>query len=340
MAFAPIWKDRIVTLSPSAAYVDYTIHQGSGSGPVIFSGRAYARPDASAVTTRINDICAAYLAATLPNLGSRFTPMQVSETFVTKAGGTTKDTITFVNDWSYDPSRVLSASHPLSDPINGELDPRQWLVFSVLSGASSVNVTLHFTDGSSSVVAVPVAMSADFNDDFNGDFVQSDDPSKSGTAVLDLSAFSDLASVTFLGVTLQVRAEACARYAAFYVNAYGGWDSFLLDGYDTQQDQLTRHTIQVEADNTDLSGRGLKDYAVEVSPEWTLRTGLLTDDESGRMHHLLNSAEVYLCDLSTGQFLPVVLTDATAPKQTFKGNGRRPVSYTFTAKLAQERFRL
>lgn len=339
MAFAPIWKDRFVTLASATPYEDYEIRQGSAAGPVIFSGRAYTRPDASDPVARINDICAPYLAAALPNLGSRFTPMQVSETFVTLVGGVAVDTITFVNDWSYDPARVLSASVPLSDPINGELDPRQWLVFSVLSGASSVNVTIYFGDGTSAVVAVPVAFTADFNDDFNGDFAQSDDPSKSGTAVLDLSPFTDIVRVSFLGTTLQVREQGCAKYAVYYTNAYGGWDTFLLDGYDTRADQLTRHTIETEYDNSDQTARGRRDYAIEVAPEWTLRTGILSDDESSRMHHLLNSVDVYLCDLATGDFRPVTISDATTPRQDFRGNGRRPNQYTFTARLAQERFR-
>ena len=338
MAFAPIWKDRYVTLA-TAAYADFEIRTGSSSGQVIYTGRSYARPGESNAVARINDVCAAYLSSPFPSFGSLYTSMLVSETFVTMVGGVVKDTIVFVNDWSYDHSRVLVNTNPLSDPINGELDPRQWLLFSILSGASSVNVTLTFSDGTSSVVVVPVAYSADFSDDFNGDYALSDDPSKSGTAVLDLSGFSDLVSVTFLGVTLRVRDQGCAKYAVYYVNAYGGWDSFLLDGYDTTRYILTRHTINQDYDNSDPDGRGIRDYAIEVAPEWTLRTGLLSDDESYRMHHLLNSANVYLCELSTGEFRPIVLTDSEAGRQSYTGNGRRPNQYVFNARLAQEQFR-
>lgn len=338
MALAPIWKDRYVTLA-TATYADFVVRTGSSSGPIIYAGRSYARPGESDAVARINDICADYLSSAIPDLGSRFTPMQVSETFVTMVGATVKDTITFYNDWSYDAGYVPNVNKPLSDPINGELDPRQWMTVSVLSGATSVNVTLHFQDGTSSVVVVPVAFSADFNDDFNGDFAQSSDPSRSGTAVLDLSPFSDIDHITVMGLTLKVRDNACARYAVYYTNAFGGWDSFLLDGYDTARDQLTRHTILQDYDNRDLSGRGLRDYALEASPEWTLRTGILTDDESSRMHNLLNSVNVYLCELATGEFRPVVLTDATADRQTYTGNGRKPNQYVFNARLAQERFR-
>lgn len=339
MALAPIWKDRIVTLATSGAYADFEIRQSTAAGTLLYTGRAYPRPGETDIKARINDICASYLAAPLPDFGRRFTPMQVSETFVTLVGGATKDTVTFVNDWSYDPSRVLTPGGVLSDPITGELDPRQALFFSVLSGNSSVPVTLHFSDGTSSVVSVQIAYSADFNDDFNGDFAQSDDPSKSGTAILDLSVFSGLTAVSFLGITLPVREQGCARYFAAYVNAFGGWDTFLLDGAPSMRDSLVRHTALHDYDNADGSARGRKDYAIEVTPAWTLRTGVLTDAQSLRMHHLLNSTEVYLQDLADGTFFPVVLTDTEIERKTYKGNGRQLNTYTFNAQLAQERLR-
>lgn len=339
MALAPIWKDRIVTLATSGNYADFEIRQNTAAGTLLYNGRAYPRPGETDIKARINEICASYLGAPLPDFANRFTPMQVSETFVTLVGGVVKDTVTFVNDWSYDPSRVHTAGGHLSDPITNELDPRQTLFFSVLSGDDSVNVTLYFADGTSSVVSVPVALSADFNDDFNGDFAQEDDASRSGTAILDLSPFSGLAAVEFLGVTLRVREQGCARYCAAYVNAYGGWDTFLLEGVPSMRDTLVRHTASLDYDNADGLSRGRKDYAIEVTPAWTLRTGILTDAESLRMHHLLNSTEVYLQDLADGTFYPVVLTDEEAERKTYKGNGRRLNQYTFNAQLAQERFR-
>lgn len=339
MAFAPIWKDYAVTLDTGVSYADFEIRVGDDTGPLIYSGRAYTRPGETDPTARINDICAGYIAGTFPNLGTRFTPMQVSETFSVVVGGSEVDNVTFVNDWSYDDSKAWTAGDVLSDPVNGELDPRQVLFFSVLSGQTSVNVTIYFTDGTSAVVAVPVAFSADFNDDFNGDFAQQDDPSRSGTAILDLSAFSGVDRVAFLGITMKVRQQGCARYCAAYVNAFGGWDTLILDGYTTRQDALVRHTIDVEHDNGDLAARGRKDYAIEVTPSWTLRTGFLTDAQSLRMRHLLNSTEVYLQDLMTGEWRPVVIADTETPVQSFKGNGRQRNEYTFNAQLAQERFR-
>ena len=336
MPFAPIWKDRRVTLANSGTYADFEIRQDNASGTLLYSGRAYPRPGETDITAKINDICAPFLRVPIPDLGLRFTPMKVSETFATCVGGVAKDTITFYNDWSYDRDYTADPNVPLSDPIRDEVDPRQTLMFSVLSGVTSVNVTLTFTDGTTMVVSVQVALSADFNNDFNNDFALVDDPSRSGTAILDLSPFTGLASVSFMGRTYKVRQDTCTRFALYYVNAYGGWDSFLLDGYTTRRDNLTRHTALQDYDNDSETARGRKDYALEVTPAWTLRTGILTDDESSRMHHLLNSTEVYLQDLTDGTFHPVVLTDTETPRKDYRGNGRQLNTYTFGAEYAQE----
>ena len=113
----------------------------------------------------------------------------------------------------------------------------------------------------------------------------------------------------------------------------------ILDGEPARTDALVRHTTDVDYDNADGSARGRRDYAIDVTPTWTLRTGILSDDESQRMHHLLASTEVYLQDLSDGTFYPVVLTDTEAPRKTFKSNGRQVNTYAFTAQLAQQRIR-
>ena len=336
MPLAPIWKDRTVQLSASASATDYEIRIGSAAGTLIYSGRAYRRPGEAGTSTRINDVCADWLASIQPAAGRE--SLQVSETFVTVVGGSAVDTVTFYADWSYLPD-FAAGSMDLADPVTGELDNSQWLLFSVTSGAASVPVVLTFRNGTTQTVQAPVAMSADLGDDFAGDYVAAADPLRSGTAVLALADYPDLASVRAGGTTWRVRDCGPARFASYYVNAFGGWDTLLLDGTVNRRDALTRHTALNDYDNTHTATRGLRDYAIEVAPEWTLRTGLLTDEQSARMHHLLNSPRVWLFDLTTGDFLPVVLTDTTDEHMTRKGNGRAPVQYTFNAQLAQERFR-
>ena len=199
--------------------------------------------------------------------------------------------------------------------------------------------TLTYLDGTTSTVVVSIAHSADFNDDFNDDFSDLGTGSTSGAAVLDLSQFTDLAQVSANGVTWDVRDNTCARYAVYYTNAYGGWDSLILDGIARTSDALTRHTAMREYNNADSDRRGWMDFAVEVERNWELNTGILTDDQSELMHHLLNSTNVFLYDFFLGEITPVVLTDVGAQRKTYKGNGRQVIQYTFNAKEAQTQVR-
>lgn len=337
MPLAPIWKDRTVQLSASASATDYEIRIGSAAGTLIYSGRAYRRPGEAGTRARINDVCADWLSHTFPGPG--FSSSALAETFVTVVEGIAVDTVTFVNDWSYE-DRTLDRSIPLSAPVLPELDPLQDLIFSVLPGAGEVPVLLTFLYGTTQTIYIQTAVTADFNNDFNDDFAKSNIASRPGTVLLDLSRFTGLASVSFGGLTMRVRAQNCpAEYIVAYVNAYGGWDTLLLDGTVTRRDDLTRHTALNDYDNADPTARGLRYYAIEVAPAWTLRTGLLTDEQSARMHHLLNSPCVYLYSADDGIWRPVILTDQVTEYKTRKGNGRAPVQYTFNAQLAQERFR-
>ena len=338
---SPIWKDYFVTFG-SNAYYDYEIRLGSASGPAIYAGRAYKRPGAASVVVRINDVCADWLSVNLPSLPpyAGFTSLECAATFAVvdvTGTATTKDTVTFYADWSYDRG-FNPATMPLSDPVTGEVDPRQYLLVPVLN-ASSVNATLTYRDGTTATVSIQVAKSADFNDDFNADFADTETGAGSGCAVVNLGQWTGLASVTIGGRTYKVREDTCTRYALYYVNAYGGWDTLLLDGSCKTSDALTRHTAELEYDNNDESARGLRDYAVEVARLWTLNTGLLTDEQSSRMHHALNTTNAFLCDLLTGELIPVVLTDTDHARKTFKADGRQIAQYTFNAKEAQAQVR-
>lgn len=345
MALAPIWKDYNVTLYSGYTYsaVDFEVRVNGWNGSVIYAGRAHRRPDAADITARINDICADYIAAVLPRLTGGYTFMGSAETFYVVAypGGVATQvvSVTFWNDWSYDPE--FDPLHmDLAYPINGIVDPRQLLFYSVLPGANSVTATIHYHDGTSEQVVLPIYGSGDFSRDFSPDFSIAV-AGASGTAVLDLSQYTGHggAARVVIGGTTYTVADRCRTYCVYYVNAYGGWDQLVLDGQAARRDDLVRYTMAQDYDNTQAAARGRKDYAIEVTPAWDLRTGLLSDDASLRMDNLINSTEVYLCELATGRFQPVLLTDTSADRKTYKSNGARPNAYTVNAQLAQERFR-
>lgn len=155
-----------------------------------------------------------------------------------------------------------------------------------------------------------------------------------------LTPFSELEAIEVQSTGATYRfVDTCTRYALYYVNAYGGWDTLVMDGTDMERDELTRHEASRVYDNTDRQNRGTVNHVNDVQKSWKLHTGYLTDEQSGRMHHLLNSVQVYLYDMEEDAFLPVVLTGTSTEYKTYRNQGRRLVSYEIQARLAQDRIR-
>lgn len=330
----PIWKDYYVNLG-TAESAQFRIRVGED---VIYTGKAYKRPGQSYNLIRINDICADFLENVFPKLvGTTFTEAEyVSFVVQMLIGGAwaTQETVQFDNDWSYDYD-FNPATMGMCFPVNGHIDVRQWVVFTAYN-AKTITATIKLANGDSFDVLIPVEISD--NADFNNDFSQSVRASQTGTAVFDLSEWGDVKSVTIGNQSFKV-VNTCSRYALYYVNAYGGWDSLLIEGNHSEVDNLTRHTREVEYDNRDVSNRGTMNYVTEIAKSLTLHTSWLSDDESSKMHHLLNSTNVYLGDLNSGRMIPVVLTDTTSEYKTYKGNGGKLVNYAINVTIAQERIR-
>lgn len=331
----PIWKDYYVSLG-DADSAEYRI---LCNDEVIYSGKAWKRPGHATNDIRINDICADYLSNVIPNLSAEFTevgyPTFSVETYSDSAWSQVAS-VQFSNDWSYDYD-YDPETMGLSFPINAKIDARQWIVFSAYN-ASFIKAEITLQDGSVIMVGIPVEISPSFNVDFNSDFAKSIRSAQTGTAVFNLSQYDGIKSVKIEGKEFQVVA-GCSRYALYYANAHGGWDSLLIDGNHSESDNLTRHTREVEYDNRNVSNRGTKNYINEVSKALTLHTSWMSDEESSRMHHLLNATEVYLYDIVKEQMIPVLLKNTTTEYKTFKGNGGKLINYTIEVSYANERIR-
>ena len=339
MAIAPIWKDYFVTLG-TGVVIPFRIRVQDQNGNIIYNGKSHIKPGETNNSIRINDICADYLTNALPALSqAEFSALSFPLNFVVETFleyWTIAGQVQFMNDWSYDDS-YNPATMGMSFPVNGRIDSRQWLVYTAYN-ASTITATLTFTDGTTSQVTIPVEISADFSDDFNTDFARSARAAGSGTAVFDLSAWDNVASVTINGKTWEVVTD-CKERVVYYVNAYGGWDSLLIEGNTIETDSLKRYTREMEYDNRSIQNRGTQNYVNEITKSYTLHTSWMSDAESLRMHHLLNSPEVYLFNINTGDMIPVVLNNTTTEYKTYKNNGGRLVNYTIDATLAQERIR-
>lgn len=314
----PIWKDYNVNLGNSGSVL-FRIVTGD---TVIYTGRSFMRPGQTSNEIRVNDICADRLRNAFPSLLHReVSDMGTPVTFTVQIqeGKEWKDvkSMAFINDWSYDDN--FAADSGVSCPIDGMVDSRQWLIYSTYSQETN-SARLTFKDGTQRSVY------------FTGS------GASGGHYVLDLSEFANLARIA-IGDAEYTVSDKCHRYVLHYVNAYGGYDSLLAEGNSMMSDSITRHTRGVEYDNGETINRGMVNYINEVEKSLTLRTAWLSDEASLRMHHLMNSTEVYVEDLASRKIYPVTLKATELQYKTYRNNGGGLVNYEFAVTLAQDRTR-
>ena len=335
MAAVPIWKDFFARFSGVYRIIV------ADTEDVIYSGHAVPKPGETSAQVRINDICADYLDNVLPALSqAEFTRITLPVTFKVQLRQETQwvdiSTAQFINDWSYDYG-YDAATMGMSFPINGHIDARMPIVWTGLN-VSEVTATITFKDGTTAQVIIAVAISNDFNADFNADFSRSVRSAGSGTAVFLPDAWDNVDKITVGESTWEVITN-CAEYALYYVNAYGGWDSLLIEGNTLEVDTLKRYTREVVYDNRDIQNRGIDNYVNEVTKGFTFHTGWLTGDQGERMHHLINSTNVYMYDIARQQMIPVTIPTTTCEYKTFKNQGNQLVNYTIQVQIAQNRIR-
>lgn len=317
----PIWKGYTVSKQTEDGSLSYVIKCG---GATIYTGKAYKRPGASDISFNIGDVCAPFLSsnAEIATAATGFMAInEMQRTFVVEdLSGTVLTTVDFSNDWSYKGSTPNFAS----DPVQRTIDPRQLLLASMYE-ASSVIVQ---TEGSS-----PQTQTL-----YDGD-------PASGVACVDIlsGATSVTVSVNSAGGTSAKTYDVvkpCARYALYYVNAFGGWDSLLTAGNDKQVDNYTRSTYKKVYSPADLSDRGTVNYRNDIERTISLVTDWLTDEESARMYHLFGSTNVLLHDLVDDIIRPVTITAKSWTEKTFRNNGAKLVNYQIDVTIAQDFVRL
>ena len=353
--YRPLWQDLNMGVQNGYFYV----YKGGDSqnGTLVYSGHARLSPGASGgpaprAYVRLNDILYSNMdRVALPDFGSlnSFEEVNFTTYFTAYDSGTFRFGQNIINDWSYDYEYNYETQYKdISVPINHRVGSAQRLVYSVHS-VSFLSVTVTFPTGRQSVISMVGTSGGDFNVDFNADFQRygTAGESKDGIVFVDMADYPGAvqASVWMVGPSGVEKtevfkvSESCSRYVLYYMNAYGGWDFLLLEGTCTESDELTRHNSSRKYSNTLLKNRGTFNFCNEIVKSWTLRTGWLSDVQSQRMHHVLNSTDVYLFDMETQLLFPVVLTDTQTDYKTYRAEGNRLFNYEMTAQLAQERQR-
>lgn len=132
---------------------------------------------------------------------------------------------------------------------------------------------------------------------------------------------------------------ACGDWAIYYLNSYGGWDAFLIEGTQVKTDAITQHSYDRSFDNTTMDYESNR-YVAEVSATHEFHTGWLTDSQAENLcRNLMESNNVYIHDLINDRVYPAVISDTSAVYKTYRNQGKKMVNYTITIKESQSRLR-
>lgn len=306
----PIWKDTFLEISENASPFSYSIEcyiDDDRGNETIFNGKAWVAPDDDYIHIAINRIVQDYLKIDFPSLSA-----------VRPQGGVT----TVLNNDAvktfsvYDENHSLVASYDfrldwsykdrdtLHDPNIREVINRHGTegMYFFGGGVGSANT---FTD----ISRVPTDIQ------------------------VENYGAPDYRAVTYEG-------GYCGDGALYYLNRYGIWCSFLIEGNILRKDNYTRQSITKSYDNNTLD-RGAMVYNNRITPTWELHTSYLKDSESKRLaFHLLSSNQVYFHDLKEDKIWPVVINDSVGEYKTVRNQGKRMVAYTITVTAAQAQHNL
>lgn len=326
----PIWKDYIVDLGAPAsagAGVPFYIYSVPKAAS-IYSGLAYVKPGESTAKVRINDICADYIRNYfLEQPDSSIPAVAQFKVYATTSGSAVqKADVTFYNDWSYDPDYITLMG--LSFPVVLTFGQNQFIPCSIMPGESVGTATIILASGRTEIYTPTKSRTIEVGHSSVTQYFG--DP-----YVVPMDAFPGAKSVTWKGRTY-LPSKACPQYALYYLNAYGGWDALPIEGRTVRSDAVDRFVTEQMYDNSNPTARGKVNFLNELAPSFSFRTGWLTDAQSARMHHLLNSPQVFVHDLESNTVQPIVLTGKTTEYKQYHGLLH---SYAIEAELAQDRIR-
>lgn len=268
-------------------------------GNTIFNGKAVRYPDADELRINIDKVCSNYLSS---DIASLLTAMPATDTSITH--------------------------------------PEAQRTFAFYVGNTKVNDYRFYNDWSYTTDKPVTGTSINISAPINGHFVpgmlkvNTVRTSNASTSTITTTGNADYAPG--LGYNTQVK---CSPYVLYYLNSYGGWDAFVIEGTGRKTDNFTTYQTDCVFDNTTLEFETNK-YVNEIKTGYELNTGYLTDEQAKNLaKNLLGSIRVYLQNIDEGWVKPVVIDDKNATYQTYQLNGRKLCQYKIKVTESQHKTR-
>lgn len=309
----PIWKDATVKIDTENDYIDYRIVVNNN---VAYKGRAFVKDGQSNIY--VNDILKDYLDADidLTRMGLQNNNEFIQGSLEVTVDGeiyTTQAILDFYNDWSYEEGD----RYILNDPISNEYDTRQ-LILTTFKALDKQSV-----------------------------YKWRDSTSERTTLTLEQEVSTDVEKGITNNLFYRIRNTdleiyptlTCYDYCLYYLNAYGGWDSFLIKGKALKKKKITFNTIKRNLLNT-LCKHNVKQYQNTIKNSWNLTTSYLTDEQSKKLYkHLIGSPRIYLHNLSTDEIRAVNMVTNSAEEKSYRNQGLKMFTYNFEVEDSFDTYR-
>ena len=301
----PIWKDTYYTTS--ADTLTYEIQDASGT--TLFTGKAYKAPEADELKVKLNDVCDNYIHFNFPlneqiiveheGAGGTIKANKLGaiKDFYLIIGGESAETYTFFWDYSYDNAYSSSTT--------------------TLNRTTPFLISNHGCTGMYGLRSRTVY-----------------------TNIFGTSAFTYSVDWEHIGAglgNLGYVSGYCGDYALYYLNRYGGWTSYLIEGAVIEKDDFERSDYTTVVNNTKVLDRAKTRFNNQITHGYEIKTGWLSDAASKNLvAHLLSSNNVWLHNLKTDKVIPVIITDSSSEYKTF-ANERKMFGYTINVEESNKK---
>lgn len=314
-----VWEDEIYSFNTNGDVVTYTI-KNENTQEIIYSGKAKKYPNSNNIDININNIIRGYLNNSFSKFGNNQINIlqNYSTPFSINVDNVRQAQYIIFNDWSYN-NNVDGIN--LSEPILNVIDNRQYFMFSLYSRFSeSFNERYNIYSDNNLTINVPVS------------------PTFQTLICDDLKKYSNPKRIRIGGYDFNVK-QTCYDYCLYYTNAFGGWDSLLIQGNVLKSDKITSSYYSKTFNNTTIDFEKVK-YHNNLITSYQLYTDWFNDEQQSKLHHLLESTEVYLHNLVDNEIYPVIITNTKCDWKTFKNNGKKKWYNTINVELSQSKIRL
>lgn len=227
---------------------------------------------------------------------------------------------------SYD-TQMYVANYKRSKPIEMILDDRQRFMFTVYNSGNTIGTIYVHNENAQNIWT--------FNPASYGYVTYQLDLSANASMSLSQELYFNMYGVKEELVWKVKR--TCNRYALYYVNRLGGWDTVLMNGKSVQtEDAQASQFKQWSIYGSTTFGR--KDYRKQLTQSWELTKTNLTDAQAAAMNQIAFSNHIYLHDLETGLILPVNYVDNTFEWKKTRNNSNRLNQVTMNFRASQDKF--